>query len=337
MNWKFLSLLFAVLFAVFSCSKPALNEDAPELNLSEEVEYIDPSNYASLGVFVIDGSFSELKDDGKMYWKAGANAGDTAEWTGETKEAVRSYDGATRTFYKVYFNDQELWVQDYYITGPAVPAVIINDEVVLYTKPDLSSVARTGIVTLPKYSIVGMLQNASINGDFIPVAAFLNLAVPGERWVKAKDVTWDPSSVGAVKLARIASITKNPAAHKELLKNAMEMAENGTSFNYIPASVNYNPALFELEITNNIERFDSPVAYMAVLSDKVNKRDLPSADSNVIGTLSEGETFWVTVKTKQVLVLEAPEGETEKPKGIWLGTEEGYWVFSAYAVLNPMY
>ena len=331
MNRKWVLLLLAVLLFIFGCTKTAKdNGSSGHLHDAEE-ELIDPSDFSSLGVFVLEGSYSELRDDGKMYWKAGANAGDTADWTGEAREAIRSYDGEKRNFYKVYLNGQELWVQDYFIAGPAVPAVIVNDETVLYTKPDLSSVARSGTVTLPKYSIVGMLHDDDLTDDFIPIAAFVNLAVPGERWVRVRDISWDPNSVGAVKLARVAAVTKNPSAHKELLKNAMEMAINGKSFADVPSLVNHDPALFELELTNNLERLSSPQQYVAAFTDTVNKRDLPSLNSNVTGSLSEGERFLVYYKTKQFLVLDAPEGETEKPKGVWLGTDDGYWVFSAYA------
>ena len=328
---RILALIIIVLMVfAFGCAKNSQDNNSADHGHTEE-DFIDPAVFSNLGVFVIDGSYSELRDDGKMHWKAGANAGDTFEWTGESREAVRAYDGATRNFYRAYSNGQELWVHDYFIAGPAVPAVIVNDDAVLYTKPDLSSVARSGIVTLPKYTIVAMLNDEDLTDDFIPVAAFLSLALPAERWVRLKDITWEPASVGTVKLARVASVTKNAAARTELLKNAMEMAEGGSSFGYVPSSVNYNPALFELEMTGNLEQLNSHMPYVIVSHDTVNKREMPSVDSAAKGTLSQGDLFMVLYKTKQTIELEAPDGESEKPKGVWLGADEGYWVFSAYA------
>ena len=327
MNRKPVFLLILVLLIILGCAKTAQNAQDPEQNQIEKEENIDPAGYSSLGVFVVEGSLSELKDDGKMYWKASANAGDTVEWTGEKTDAVRSYDGAARTFYKVYFNGQELWVQDYYIAGPAVPAVIVNDDTVLYTKPNLSSVARTGTVTLPKYSIVGMLHDEDLADDFIPIAAFLNLSVPGERWVRIKDISWDANDTGSVKLARVAAVTKNAAAHKELLKNAMEMAENGKMFGGVPGSVNYDPGLFELTVTNNLEIPEDGWNRYFALEDSVNVRDLPSINGNLVRKMEQYESVIIVAKSKTAEKIKVDDQEIS---GVWFRIEDGNWVFSHF-------
>ncbi|MCL1815481.1 MAG: hypothetical protein FWG27_06665 [Treponema sp.] len=323
MNQKHLLWLLAGISLVFGCSKTARQDETPGaeeavLELTENPQ----------GVFVIDGSLSEFKD-GKMQWKANMYAGDTVGWTGEKMEAVRAYDGATRTFYRVEANG-EYWVHDYYIAGPAVPAVICSAETVLYTRPDPGSVARTGTVTLPKYTIVAMLPDDNYTDDFIPVAAFVNLGQPGERWVKIKNISWDPNDVNAVKITRAAAVVKNPVSHKELLENAIKMIAESSSFN----NMQNDPALFELEVTNNLELLTEWKDY-TVISDWVNVRELPTINSNAAGRLNRGDIVMITAASKEVITLESAGEGTEKVSGIWLRTDQGTWVFSAYVIPYP--
>ena len=328
MNIKKIFFPFALLLIIFGCTKPAESNDVPGSVHSEEEEYIEPVNSMAQGVFVIDGSLTELKDDGKMHWKISLNAGETVDWTGELMEAVRAYDGATRKFYKVYFNGEELWAHDYYIYGPAVPAVIVSEETVLYTKPDLGSVAKSGIVTLPKYTIVAMVHDEKPVGDFMMVAAFLSLGVPGERWIKSNDISWDVNDVAVIKYARSAAATKVPASRKELFKNAMETASNGRRLNGLPLRFNFDPGLFELEITNNLQEISAGEEYI-VGDEAINKRDMPSLNSNIVGQFKPGDVITVTARSKNSVKLEV---EDEEINGVWLRTIEGDWVFSYYVI-----
>jgi hypothetical protein len=334
----FFVVLTAALFVMCGGSKPAQNE--AEQNSAEqtveETENVEESEALALppeGVFVIDGSLSELRADGKMHWKSNFNAGDTVGWTGEKKEAVRAYDGQTRTFYRVKA-DGDYWVHDYFIAGPAMPAVITGAETVLYTKPEPAAVARSGIVTLPKYTLIAMFQDTNVDDVYMPVAVHLGGALPETRYVKIEDISWVSADVNTVKLARIASFTKNPAARRELQSTAMELAGQSASFSHVAEEVQYDSVLFELEMTNNLESVGAELEYM-VTSETLNIRELPSLDAATTGAMKQGDLFWVTARSKNEVTLEAGEGETEKPKGVWLRLGEGHWVFSAFAVPNP--
>jgi hypothetical protein len=333
-------LILTVVFFICACSrsdKPAQKEK----DLNEELESLiitESAMETEMGVILTEASLLELREDGKMYWKANINAGDTVIWKNEEKSAVRAYDGLTRTFYRVDA-DGDYWVQDYAIAGPAIPAVIVSDETVLYTKPDLTSVARRGAITVPRYTLVAMLTDDAPSGQFVKISARVEgSANPSisELYVKTENISSDYNDVGCVKLARIASGIKNPAARKELLRNAMELAYKGKRFNQTPAELSDDPALFELELTDNLERLDGQVNYM-VTEEKVNMRDLPSVDSNAAGTMTQGDDFWVSFRTKREILLPPAEEGAEPVKGRWLRTESGLWVFSAYTVPNQGY
>jgi hypothetical protein len=246
---------------------------------------------------VLDGSLNEIREDGKVYWKASVSAGDTTGWTGE-KQELQYANGNKRTFYRVLSDGAEYWVQEYFIAGPAVPAVITGEETVLYTKPEPSAVSRTGIVTLPGFTLVAMLDDDNLTDDFIRIAAFLSDVRPIERYVKIKDISWDQNDVGGVKLARIAAVTKNPAAHKELLKNAMEMLGKGKSLYGVPETLNYEPDLFELKVTNNLELVSNGETYYTV-QNQVNVRDLPTINSNVVEKLPLSKPVFIVAKSKK--------------------------------------
>jgi len=326
-------LLFACLFFVCACNKSGKKQDAPPQEEESDPFFVIEEPGQDLAVILTDASLQELRADGKMHWKANLNAGDTVVWKDEKKDAVRAYDGLTRTFYRVEM-EGDYWVQDYAIAGPAIPAVITGDETVLYTKPDLTAVARRGSITIPKYALAALLNDDDPFDQFAKISARVegsdNPSI-SELYVKAENISSDYNDVGCVKLARIASLTKSPAARKELLRNAMEMAGKSRRFNQVPVALNEDPALFELELTDNLDRIDTQVDYI-VTSETVNLRDLPSVDSNVVGTMVYGDVFSVSLRTKREITLPAAEEGADRIRGRWLRTENGNWVFSAYAV-----
>jgi hypothetical protein len=333
-----LVLVLAGVFIVCACSRSGKPVQKEETQNEEFEPLVITEPAMELGVILTEASLLEQRDDGKMYWKAGINAGDTVGWKNEEKSAVRAYDGLTRTFYRVDA-DGDYWVQDYAIAGPAIPAVIVADETVLYTKPDLTSVARRGAITVPKYTLVAMLADDAPSGQFVKISARVEgSANPSisELYVKIDNISSDYNDVGCVKLARIAAGIKNSSARKELLKNAMEMAYKGRRFNQTPAGLSDDPALFELELTDNLERLDGQVNYI-VTTEKVNMRDMPSVDSNIAGTMIYGDDFWVSFRTKREISLPAAEEGAEAIKGCWLRAENGLWVFSAYTTSSHAY
>ena len=315
--------LLAGMFLVSSCSKTDTRQ--AETGSPEGEEVVLELSADPLGVFVLDGSLNEIREDGKVYWKSAVNAGDTVNWTDEKQELQYS-NGNKRIFYRVLSDGTEYWVQEYFIAGPAVPAVIANNDAVLYTKPEPSSVARTGTVTLPKFTLVAMLDDDNLTDDFIRIAAFLGEARPAERYVKIKDISWDQNDVGGVKLTRIAAVTKNPAAHKELLKNAMEILEKGKSFFGVSENLSFEPALFELEVTNNLEILSAGEPYYTV-QNSVNARDLPTINGNIVEKLPQFKPVFIVAKSKKEEKLKIND---EEISGVWLRTDGGNWIFSHY-------
>lgn len=333
---KMTRLVFLALVLVFcwSCSKAP---EAAEESAEEETELAEEIRVPH-GVLLTDAGLWEVRSDGKIYWKSQLNAGDTVIWTGEQQNYRRNYDNEERTFFRVNA-DGDFWVQDYAIAGPAEPAVVIAADTVLYTKPDLTSPARTGNIVLPRYTLVAVLQDENGgNGDFVQISARLegtsNPPV-NDRYIKVQNLSIDPNDIGCVKLVRIAAATENPVVRAELLNNALIMAQQSRSLSQTALDLDNDPALFELELTDNLERLANQVNYL-VTAETVNVRSMPSITAAVSGTLNQGDTVWITVKTKRELVLDAAEGE-EKPRGAWYRTEQGGWIFGAYIVPNPLY
>ncbi|MDR2071889.1 MAG: SH3 domain-containing protein [Spirochaetaceae bacterium] len=325
-------LLSTVIVLVPSCSKP--KPDAEALQLEETVPE-EPAETVLHGVLLTDAGLWEVRADGKIYWKSQLNAGDTVIWTGEQQDYRRNYDNAQRTFYRVNA-EGDYWVQDYAIAGPAEPGVIVTADTILYTRPEITSVVRTGNITLPQYTLVAVFPDDNPADEFIKISARLEgTANPpvSERYIKIQNISTDPNDIGCIKLARMASLTGNPLVKGELLKNALGIARQSRYFSQTAQGAESDPVFFELEVTNNLERLANGASYM-VTADTVNIRDVPSLSGNVKGALRQGDTFWITAKTKQEITLEAPEGE-EKPKGVWYRAENG-WIFSAYTVPNPM-
>jgi hypothetical protein len=331
-----LPALVMLAFCLSSCQKPP--ETAETGVEPQETETPEPEEAFKqpLGVILTEASLQELRDDGKMYWKANLSAGDTVIWKDETMNAVRSYDNQRRDFYRVDFDGGDYWVQDYAIAGPAEPAVIVADDTLLYTRPEPTAVARTGNVSIPRYSLVALLPDEDISDDYVKITARLegtsNPPV-SDRYVKAQNVSTDTNDVGAVKLVRIASATGNPTVRAELVRNALDFARKSLFLNQTAANHNYDPVFFELEVTGNLERLASEERYM-VTADTVNVRETPSVTAKAVTALSQGTTVWITAKTKRTVTLDAPEGE-EAPKGVWYKTGDGGWIFGAYIVSVP--
>jgi hypothetical protein len=325
-------LALAAFFSFFGC---APKTDAP--GAAAEGDAVETAEALPQGVILTEASLLELKEDGKVHWKSNLNAADTVIWKDEKRDLVRAYDGQSRTFYRVDL-DGDYWVQDYAVAGPAEAAVIVAADTVLYSRPDLTSPLRSGTVSLPRYSIAALLPDDNIADSFVKITARLEGAANpqiSERHVKIDAISTDPNDVGAVKLARIASGTENPVVRKELLKNAMEMAGRGRYLSRSVEESGGDPVLFELILTDNIERFDALVHYF-VTAGTVNLRDMPSTVGQSLETLEQGDSFSVTGRTKREVTLKAAEGETP-PKGVWLWVDSGGWIFSAYAAPNPAY
>ena len=328
---QFLALFLAGLFFIFGCTKTAEKQEAAPPPEEEFEALIIPDPAVPQGVLVIDGSL-QFFENAKMNFKAYISAGETVEWTGEKKDAILAYDGKQRTFCRVIAEltkgtKEEFWVQQYYIYGPAKPAVITNADAVLYNSPDPGAVDRIGKVTLPKYAFVAMRQDDDLTDDFIPIAAQLGLAAPTERWVKIKDLSWDTNVVQGIKLARKAASQPNVAARRQMLSDAMDTMGKGSLV--IPPLVRSDAALFELEFAGNLELLTEQKRYM-VNTDSVNVRDFPSINSNVVDQYNSGRTVTITARSKNKTTIKATVEGEEDMTGNWFRTDTGGWIFSYF-------
>ncbi|MDR2211262.1 MAG: hypothetical protein LBO65_07365 [Spirochaetaceae bacterium] len=337
MKQRTVFLFLMAVLTILSCSKPTPGSAPEDETLQTETGAPEETEQTVLhGVLLTEAGLCEVRADGKIYWKSQLNAGDTVIWTGEQQEYHRNYDNAKRSFYRVNA-DGDYWVQDYAIAGPAEPGVVVASGTVLYTKPEITAVVRTGNITLPRYTLVAVFPDDNPADEFIKVSARLeNTSNPpvSERYIKVQNISTDPNDIRCVKLARIAAGTENPLAKGELLRNALDIARQSRYFSQISPDIEAEPVLFELEATNNLERLANGAGYI-VTADTINIRDIPSLSGNVAGTLRQGDTFWITAKTTREVTLPAPEGE-DKPQGVWYRAEQG-WIFSAYTAPNPMY
>jgi len=329
---KLLVLFLACLFFVCACSKPDKKQetDAPVEEESDALYVIEEPTVPQ-GVLVIDGSL-QVEKNGKMEWKAAISAGETVDWTGEKKEAILAYNNSKRNFYRVMTEltkgvKEEFWVQEYFIYGPGKPAVIINDDAVLYSRPDPGAVERTGKVTLPKYTFVALIQDDDLTDDFIPIAAQLGLASTTERWVKLKDISWEANVAEGIKLARKAASQPNVAARREMLTDAMARMSMGSLS--ISPLVRNDPALFELEFAGNLDLLAEPQDYM-VNTDSVNVRDFPSISSNVVDQYNTGKVVTIMARSKAKTTIKAKSEDEEDMTGQWCRTQNGSWIFSYF-------
>ncbi|MDR2553047.1 MAG: hypothetical protein LBD31_07790 [Treponema sp.] len=339
---KTVFLFMGLLVLALSCSRPAEPAAA-----EAETETADSGEEApQFGVLLTEAGLWEVRADGKIHWKSQLNAGDTVIWKGEKQNHRRSYDNAERTFYRVDA-EGDYWVQDYAIAGPAVPAVITAAGTVLYTRPDLASPARTGNITMPRYALAALLPDDDPGDEFVRISARLEGAPNPqvlERYVKAQNLSTDPAGVEAVKLVRLALAAENAVVRMELLKNALDVARQSGSLGQAAQDAEYDPVLFELAVSDNLERFENPRNFI-VASETAQLREQPWVSAEVTGAVKQGDTLWITAQTKQETALESPVrggGAPEKPEGekltgVWYREQKGGWVFGAGLVANPLY
>jgi hypothetical protein len=176
---------------------------------------------------------------GKMAYSAAAGLGETVTvfmvpdsagmLVPEKKSAVRASDNETRDFYHILALDdqKEYWIQNLFLAPNAKPAVVLSDNAMLYSKPDLAAVARNGVI-LPKYSVVGLhAENAAnASNDFYCVSAYIDtLASPSvvEMYIKADTLTVDSADVRVIQLYQTALASANETVKKEILTNALSL------------------------------------------------------------------------------------------------------------------
>ncbi|GMO57692.1 MAG: hypothetical protein Ta2G_17520 [Termitinemataceae bacterium] len=145
----------------------------------------------------------------------------------ETKKAKRARDKRELLFYHVKDKDEdakEWWVQDFALAVDATPAVVISEDVVLYSKADLTSPSS---VIIPQYSIVGVHDDKN---NFTEVSAYISSfegsktsPIVSKKFLKQETLTVIPSDVQAIQLYNKALKTENEIVKKEILQNALSL------------------------------------------------------------------------------------------------------------------
>jgi hypothetical protein len=318
--------VFGLIFCLLACKAASnqaadTNDGQDEMILSEDESQEagalvnsggGPSNWhGPVGVVIASTAYFWEFTDGIMSpVNTVRYAGDMVGWKDEYKEKV-ARKGYTdpRNFYRVDLDGEDLWVQEYAIAGPgAVPGVIVGDDTVLYTRPDLTALASWGLLSLPHYTIVAVFPEMDAE-QFTGISAYLDNGGPVKQlYVKRQNVTTDPSDVKAMQLYQLAMATTIGIRRRELLKNALEIS---SSFNFF-----ISQAMEELEgYTSISERF-------AVTEDNVNIRDRPDVDGEKTGSLSKDTV--VTAQGRSNSRWQAA-GKTD----YWYLIDNG-WVFGAF-------
>jgi hypothetical protein len=150
------------------------------------------------------------------------NKGDVVGWKNELKTATRSTDKASREYARVEFDGKDYWVQSVFAVGDAVPAVIIGEESVRYSRADLRSPNPNGL-TIPRYTLVAVHPGQE-SGLFIGVSAYLE----GERavlikneFIKKENVSTGKADVDGMQLYTLAREAKTDVSKRELLRSAL--------------------------------------------------------------------------------------------------------------------
>ncbi len=231
--------LFAVCASMLvftSCSKKenpvpvAPSEPAPVESVP--VEPAKPQYKLGNGVVVYDECGIYTEKDGKMVYRDSLYAGYTVDavigddGNMESKDAVRDYDGQTRTFCRFIKDGESYWIQDAFIVLADYPA-IVTSTAVLYSDMTIESMKSTAI---DPGTIVAISR--ADDPHYVAVSYYSNGLRTG-NFIKSDRVAYDDEN-RAVEVAlinkRIEKITKDMEASdsketilKELSDNALRL------------------------------------------------------------------------------------------------------------------
>jgi hypothetical protein len=301
---------------LFAC-KPS--DDLPDIGASEgaqDGEWEDTSGSfdwsGSVGVLVAPTTYLyKLNSEGLM---EPANkvryAGDTVGWKDEELTTKHKSNNAERLFFRVDSDGEDLWAQEYSIAGPnTVPGVVLGDNTMLYTRPDLAAPASTAPLSLPQYTIVAVFPDMETD-QFACVKTYLesiNRTVD-RLYVKRQNLTLEPDDVKSMQLYQLALATTIGPRRKELLANAQEISGSFGS-------------LIE-EAMGDLEGYSEIRETFSVKEDNVNVRSRPDTEGEKIGSFAKGAVVSVYGRTN---VRWQAAGKTD----FWYLTGDG-WVFGAF-------
>jgi hypothetical protein len=222
MNKKFICALLSIAVICASCSKPPAPPEGGDTAAASD-EGASPETKAS-GVVITKASLWELQSDNTLKWAKNANAGDVVEWTGRTGKYVDSYSKKENDYYNV-FAGGDYWIRTYAAAGPAIPAVVISPDAVVYDQPNLKSTTTRKNKTVRENTIIAV---TSTEDNFIQFSAYYVIDeayyVFSDLWLKRENISTDPSDVEGISLYQIALETEDPVVRKELLTNALSVS-----------------------------------------------------------------------------------------------------------------
>lgn len=288
-------------------------------------------------------------DDGVMVWgKVDLQAGTQFEVVcdaaknPEIKKANRKSGGKVeeREFVRVKYDGKDnYWAQTALVSVNAKPAIVIENDTLIYNNPSLTSMTSTKI---PFGKIVAVSQE----GDYSPFVKIDAKLAPNYIDIRGKYIKWekivsDEVDVQALQMLELAKAAKSDEVRNELLKNAKTLtpstivanliAEYEAELNTEQVSLGNEPAKTYTEKSVT----DTVVQIRSENGDSINVRETP-ATGKVVAKVQNGDEFMVTGESNETDTIDGKESKWlhgyvgKKAENGETKFETEGWVFGAY-------
>jgi len=310
--------LLMVLGLLSSCGAEKSKEAPVQASSGEIKEATAVYGYAlriSAGIY-------DLKD-GKAVYKEASFLGEKLEvLSAETQTA--QIDGRDYNFVHVQrLGASEGWILNYNFAIGGTPAVVLNDESVLYKTPQ--NVAATGAVLNRAQFVV--LRPETESGNFVQVCAYDadTKAYYGDeiehirfiRYLKTSDVSTADADVQTAILLHTARVAENETRKKALLQSALSDYPSSAFSGEIDELL--NPPLAQKE-TQEVD------LSLYIAEPDINVRDQPDEkNGNVIEVLQTGSSLSISEETVQEYTI-----GSKTAKWYHISSPLDGWVFGAF-------
>ena len=358
---KCLLLISIAALAFSGCKKEQQNASSniPSAENSTQTESVkstpaQPTLTTVPGVMLWDpnGSLWLEGDDGVMTWgKVDLQFGTQIEIVcdaaknPEIKTAKRKSGGKIedREFVRVKYDGKDnYWAQTALVSVNAKPAIVIENDTLIYNNPSLTSMTSTKI---PFGKIVAVSQE----GDYSPFVKIDAKLAPNYIDIRGKYIKWekivsDEVDVQALQMLELAKAAKSDEVRNELLKNAKTLTPSTIVANLIAeyeAELNteLTAAGIETEKTYTEKTLSDIVYIRSENGDTINVRETP-ATGKVVAKVQDGDAFMVVGETNETDVIDGKEstwlhgyvgkkGENDENGGQIFTSTEG-WIFGGY-------
>jgi len=201
------SVLFTTSLFIFSCNEKKVvnvnttSNTTTSTNVSNDVEVSKPAKKSpktTNAVILYDGyTLCVENNEGKMIPTEETVSGTVAKLILEndkivTKNAIRKLSTGKEDKFDFVFvevNGEQYWTRDIFVTNTAVPAIVVKDNVRLYSSPDLSSPTKT---ILNSGSIVAKFSDES---DFTGIYVYNGTPYCKEYYAKKGTIDTDPTVI----------------------------------------------------------------------------------------------------------------------------------------------